>query len=41
MRGRGLGPLDFSEAVERFPEECKSDFTRDYLFKNYDKSKKN
>ena len=33
----GLGSLDFSEAVERFPKECKRDFTRDYPLKNYDK----
>jgi hypothetical protein len=33
----GLGPEDFSESVERFPEQCKREFTREHPLKNYDK----
>jgi hypothetical protein len=32
-----LGPEDFSEAVERFPEQSKGDFSREAPLKNYEK----
>jgi hypothetical protein len=33
----GLGPKQFTEALERFPEQSKSEFNRDMPLKNYDK----
>jgi hypothetical protein len=35
--GRGLGPEQFTEALERFPEQSKSEFNSDMPLKNYDK----